>query len=383
MPESRICAKCAKPFEASEWSSTEYCDDCAKSIVASAPSPRETGAAAEPEPVARGWSIQPPPVPRHAAAEEDEVEDVSVVEEEVPVSEADSIIGSREKGGWFKAPWMASMRGFGFWLVLAMGVMPLFIGGIDNPVHRLTGLLFFFALLWGAVFQGMILRSRSSLVAPFLAFFFTGVVGLFVLYTVYAFLPVSYLSMALSDNPLTLLFGQVLQVGLCEEICKLVPVAAYLAIKGERASASTAILVGVYSGLGFAAFENTQYSQAMIMAAAQDVYSAGKYGGHAAATFGGEDGTYQIIGVVLLRVFSLVFLHAVFSGIAASLLVAGGVKRIAAAVAAPALLHGLYNWLSGVNTIPAGLVIAVSFYFFCANLDKAKSVSFGKPRKAL
>lgn len=399
MSDTRVCANCGSSFEANRWSAKEYCDDCVKNaVLTTEPSSQEAGQADDAERV-RDWVVpassrdkrgEGEPFPRREAGKGlaspgEEAEEVSVEEEEVPFSEAGQIIGDaagEARGSLWAKNWPALLlRDFGFWIVLAMGVMPLFIGGISDPVIRLTGLLFFFALLWGAVFQGMVLRSHASLVSPFLAFFFTGVVGLFLLYTLYTLVPASYLSMALSDKPLTLLCGQIFQVGLCEEACKLIPVVGYLAIKGRRASATAAILVGVYSGLGFAAFENIQYSQAMITSAAQNVYHTGNYVGHAAAAFVGEEGAYQVIGALLLRVFSLVFLHAVFSGIAASLLIAGGRGRIASAVAVPAFLHGLYNWLSGVSTIPAGMVIAASFFFFCANLNKAGSSAFGNAER--
>lgn len=393
MEETKKCAQCGADFEASPWSSATACPQCAAA----------SGGEKAEESVANGvssataWSIRPAagngraPGTRvvDSGAKDSEVAEVAVVEEEVPNSQLGAVLAAGESGRFSADAGgdlstarrnRALLGDTGFWLALAMGVMPLLLGGIANPMYRLSGLLFFFALLWGGVFHGVVMKSHTSLGLPLLAFFFTGVVGLFILYAAYSFFPDAYLGLALGSDPIPVLLGQIFQVGLCEEACKLLPVVLYLALKRRDVVPETAVLVGVFSGLGFAAFENIQYSQAMIMSTIRDVYSAARDGGLRGAMTEAGTGAYQVMGAMLLRTVSLVFLHAVFAGIAASLLVMGkfkgkgGAAFYVAALLVPALLHGVYNWLGAVNTLPAGLIIAASFVFFYLNLEKVRGL---------
>jgi len=59
-----------------------------------------------------------------------------------------------------------------------------------------------------------------------------------------------------SSSILVSLTGFVLQTGVMEELCKAITVLAYLLLKRKNAEPFTAILIGVFSGLGFAASEN-------------------------------------------------------------------------------------------------------------------------------
>ena len=100
------------------------------------------------------------------------------------------------------------------------------------------------------------------------------------------------------DSPSVLLSlaGFIIQTGVLEELCKAIPVVAYLVIKRGNAEPFTAILIGVFSGLGFAASENLFYGEAAR--------------GHAPGVLH-----------VLLRSLSTVLGHAVLSGIVAYFLV--------------------------------------------------------------
>ena len=83
---------------------------------------------------------------------------------------------------------------------------------------------------------------------------------------------------------------------------------------------------------------------------------------------------------VLLRSLSLVFCHAVFSGIFAYFVTAGfasGKRFLAMAVIGllvSSILHGAYDWLTGVQMTVATGIVVLSFILFYAYLTKFKQL---------
>ena len=67
------------------------------------------------------------------------------------------------------------------------------------------------------------------------------------------------MGMAESDSSTISLLGYIFQVGLCEEVIKILPVFAYILVYRKKADPLKAVLIGIFSGLGFAAFENMTY----------------------------------------------------------------------------------------------------------------------------
>ena len=146
----------------------------------------------------------------------------------------------------------------------------------------------------------------------------------------------------------------------------------YLAWKRNAASPLVAILVGIFSGLGFAAFENMSYGQSAIFRSAVLAKKAGQVG---AAV-----GTRGAMINVMLRSLSLVFCHAIFSGIFAYFVTTGfAAKRRFVAMSAiglgvSAVLHGAYDWLTGVQMTAATGVVVFSFVLFYSYLIKLRQL---------
>ena len=84
---------------------------------------------------------------------------------------------------------------------------------------------------------------------------------------------------------------------------------------------------------------------------------------------------------VLLRSLSLVFAHALWSGIVSYFLVRGmtfGRRQMVPLVVGlmtAVILHGTYNWLTSVQPTFAALVIVVSFVLFYAYVLRLRSES--------
>jgi RsiW-degrading membrane proteinase PrsW (M82 family) len=110
----------------------------------------------------------------------------------------------------------------------------------------------------------------------------------------------------------------------------------------------------MFSGLGFAAFENMDYGQ---MAVGRSYSLAMTYGAH-----GLQAGVEGAMISVMLRSLSLVFCHAVWSGTFSYFLaIAVATRRrlgalLVVGLGVSAVLHGSYDWFCEVQpTLAAGI----------------------------
>ena len=276
-----------------------------------------------------------------------------------------------------------------FWVIFALGVLPLAIASFQNLAVGLYGLFFFFAFVWGGVLRGLVLRSSDSLILPIIAFFVTGIVGIFLLLAFHQCLPSFYLNMPEHSNPIIGLFGCIFQTGLWEELCKIMPVVLYLIWKREHVQPMMMVLIGVFSGLGFAAFENVQYAVMGILeglenidAMVGNILSAqskeefeGAVESAALATILHNS---SIMIMALLRAVSCTFGHSIWTGIFAYYLVCAMKSRKQWAVfcclglVVSMVLHGTYNWLCDLQPGYAALIVGISFILFYSYLSKLR-----------
>ena len=276
-----------------------------------------------------------------------------------------------------------------FWIVLVLGVLPVAITSFQDLNVQLYGLFFFFALVWGGILRGLVLRSTDSVALPVAAFFLTGIVGIPLLLAFYRLTPSFYTNMPDHDNLVIRLFGSIFQTGFSEELCKIIPVLLYLAWKRKDAEPLMMLMIGVFSGLGFAAFENIHYAlggigsglqhlgemvENMLSAESEEEFNR-------AVTVGGLGTihhTYSMMIMVLLRSMSLVFAHSIWTGIFAYYLACAMRSHKQWAVfcciglVVPMLLHGIYNWLSFLQPGYAALVVGISFALFYIYLSKLR-----------
>jgi len=259
---------------------------------------------------------------------------------------------------------------FVFWSVTLLAIVPLFLVTLTETQSQLTGFCLFFAAIWGLVFKKFVVEEAGGWRLPLSALFFTGLIGMNLLLQLYKWFPDSYTELSDSKNTFYSLAGYIFHVGAWEELCKIVPVLLYLAWKRREARPLTIILVGVFSGLGFAAFENLGYADLQIVRSAVLTKKEGIQGL--------KEGVQGAMVNVMLRSMSNVFGHAVYSGIFAYFLTLGWLtqkRRLALALVGlgvASLIHGLYNWFWSVQiTLPA-LVTAFGFMLFYAYLTKLR-----------
>ena len=263
-------------------------------------------------------------------------------------------------------------KDFVFWAVSLLAIVPLVLVTLNDTQSQLTGFLLFFAAIWGVIFKKFIVDENSSWLLPITALFFTGIIGIRILLFTYEYLPDFYTKLPSSENIFVAFIGGIFQTGICEELCKIVPVLIYIFWKKRTAQPLTIVLLGVFSGLGFAAFENMHYANRAVLNSAYLTYN------HGAA--GLQEGVTGAMVNVLLRSMSLVFVHAIYSGIFSYFIALGHItqkRRVALALVGllvAATVHGLYNSFWQVqNTLPA-IVTATAFMLFYSYLTKLRLV---------
>ncbi|MGL6196757.1 MAG: PrsW family intramembrane metalloprotease [Thermoguttaceae bacterium] len=265
-----------------------------------------------------------------------------------------------------------------FWVVLTLGVLPLLIISINDPNMQLVGMLFFFAMLWGGIFRSLVLKSSENVGLPISAFFFTGIIGVSVLLLIYQYLPAFYTTMADSPNPIICLAGFVFQVGTCEELCKIVPVVLYLFLKRQKASPMMIVLIGVFSGLGFSAFENIGYSDRMVAGTVEHLLHGQELGGIEGALDGAMLGTREAMIIIMLRSVSCVFAHAIWSGVFSCFIAMAFISNrrwfalIFIGFAVSAVTHGFYDWCCAFQQTFGAITIGLSFLLFYGYLSKIR-----------
>ncbi|MCL2006332.1 MAG: PrsW family glutamic-type intramembrane protease [Planctomycetaceae bacterium] len=268
-----------------------------------------------------------------------------------------------------------------FWVVLILGVAPLIIASFQDITIQFLGMLFFFAMFWGGLLRGVVLKSNDKIPLPVAAFFFTGIIGMPLLLYVYSWHPEFYLTMPEHQNFILRFVGSILHTGIWEELCKILPVIAYLIWKRQDAQPLMVILIGVFSGLGFAAFENIAYGERSINLTILLGLEGVKQTGAEGLIAGIAQGTQAAMINVMLRSLSLVFAHALWTGIFAYYLtraVQSGTRWYVLCflgLAVPAVLHGTYNWFQSVQPAFAALIIAFSFVLFYGYLTKLRQGS--------
>jgi RsiW-degrading membrane proteinase PrsW (M82 family) len=258
----------------------------------------------------------------------------------------------------------AMRRDVVFWSAVVLAVVPLVLTTLEGSAAQITGFCLFAAALWGVIFARFIVNSPTSWKMLVSAMLFTGIIGIPILIFIYGVLPKAYNTLPESKSLVTALLGSVLHTGVTEELCKIVPVLIFVFWKGTSVKPLDIVLIGVFSGLGFAAFENVDYASRSVNRA---FVLTGNYGAEGLA-----EGVKGAMVNVLLRSLSLVFARAVWSGIFAYFVAMAVTtqKRMIAlfliGLATAATLHGAYNGSSRIQQmLPAAIILGSFVLFYC------------------
>ena len=148
------------------------------------------------------------------------------------------------------------------WAILLFTMLPLIltIPKIDLGI-ALNSLLV--AVIWAVVFKRIIVRDQGGWAAPISAMLFTAFIGIGLLAPSYCFMPQELKVLKESASSLVALSGWVVEVGVCEEICKALPAFFYIrwkSLRKEEIDPRSLVIIAVFSAVGFAATENVGYA---------------------------------------------------------------------------------------------------------------------------
>jgi len=248
--------------------------------------------------------------------------------------------------------------------IAAVGLVPLIIlvlfGNRGQLRSAYWALAFYFSALWAVFFYQIFNAPRVTLKTSATCFFATGVVSIALLLLAYRIPPLSWI-MLWTQSPEFFVrwLGYVLGVGMPEEACKAL-VLFLIWRKAEPFAPQTMLFYGLMSGLGFGVYEGVDYQLGRNV------------------QFSDTIGEYYLLNV--LRLTSLPFLHAIWSGIAGyflgfALLHPSRQRGLfIVAVGLPALLHGTYDAASS-SVIRLGVAL---FSVLALQLYLAKSVELEK-----
>lgn len=268
---------------------------------------------------------------------------------------------------------IALRRDFIFWFVAFLGIVPLVIATLESTNTQITLFALLFAFVWAIIFKRMVMGDQATWKLPVASFIFTGTVGMVLLLALYQVMPSFYMELSHSENSIVCLIGFVFQVGIWEELCKILPVLLYVGWKKMRRSdfsPSEVLTIGVFSGLAFAAFENIEYAKLSVL---RSFELTSQYGADGLA-----EGVRGAMITVMLRALSLVFCHAVWCGVFSYFIaVATATGRrwgalLVVGLGVSSILHGTYDWLLSVNDTLAALTAGFSFMLFYAYVAKLK-----------
>jgi len=246
---------------------------------------------------------------------------------------------------WLEVLKLPLMRWTLLFGLVPLGVQYFFNGSIDvNLAARVVG--FYFAVLWGYILMNLLgffdIKARNILV-PLI---FTPAVGIFLVLLLQQFPGFSQLYQAtdVGFDPLRLL-GYVAGVGVLEETIKILPILWLCYWAKEIFSPKEAAFYAAVSGLAFGVAESARYLTAYDPT--NGALSSGQY-----------------VILQFIRLITLPLLHAAFSGLV-GYYVGLGISRpksrrmlVIFGIAVSAVVHGLYDFLSGwPSLLIAGLAI--------------------------
>jgi len=245
-------------------------------------------------------------------------------------------------------PWtIASVQWFLFFTLF-----PLFLvawtsltGSEFGDVAYLYGI--YFATMWGLVIWLFVRPEKIGLLDVVRVSLFTSITGAFIVGFLYRLPGLSAVLGATRDPQILVrLPAYVFGVGLLEESVKAVPLLWIFVRNREPGTLREISYLGCVSGFAFGVSEAVSYSLFYAQGVASGSMSLGAF-----------------VVVQLTRLITLPLLHAVFSGVAGVFIALGVETRslrfalILSGLALAALIHGVYNALSGTLL---GFAVAVA-----------------------
>lgn len=222
----------------------------------------------------------------------------------------------------------------------------------------------YFSGLWSVFLYYLFRTTQTESKLCILCFFFTGFIAITGLTLMQTVPPWTWLyAMAKSENVGARFVGMFLGVGISEELCKAAILFWLVKRPGKLLIPQSVVFYGMMSGLGFGIYEGVGYQQSVNR----------------------EQGVDTAYFLNVVRLTSLPFLHAIWTGIAgyfvsfAALYPKRQYGLWLVAVVIPAVLHAVYNtcgWnLLGLSSAMLGVIILMTYLANCVRMQQ----SLGRP----
>jgi len=268
-----------------------------------------------------------------------------------------------------------------FWLILVLATLPLVFGTAQDNEVVITAFALFFSGIWALIFCFWIKGETIGWGWRIGTLLFTGIIGLAALDKFGELIRSP--SGESSNSSFFAWFGYILAVGIPEELVKAFPVAALTLLLRKRLNAADIVILAVFSGLGFAAYENAGYFKNQIVACANGIdgyVSAASGTDKTAADAAASQVIASLVTTMLLplvRSLSTTFAHAVFAGLSGVFIAkatrpeAVG-RRIALCtlgLALAAAVHGTFDWLCNLQPVLPALIAGGGFLLLSVQMQ--------------
>lgn len=257
---------------------------------------------------------------------------------------------------------------FRFVFLVAMG--PLAIALLQSNTLILNGLAIYSALLWSMLLYRLFADRDLT---------FRWAIGM-VLFTCFVMVPVLEVYLAFPPHITEWLttraflpfqfVGYVAGVGVREEMCKAAPLLALALLSARMKKPLNGLVLGMMSGVGFAAAENVYYVYKTVSLAADATRQTGALGNLVVPVYNN-----------VIRMAMGPFVHGCLSGIFGyliSLAATDAHRRIPllmAGLGLSAFLHGLYDTVVGYSQLLALLVQAFTYFLLMTYILKARGLA--------
>lgn len=229
--------------------------------------------------------------------------------------------------------WLKNKTAIG---MMVIGLFPLCAHDflINEPRLAYWALAFYFSAIWGLYFYGEFAPPNATKRNALICFFGTGIFSIAILLFAYSIPPFNFLfSLAHSDALPIKFFGTLTSVAIPEEICKALVLFLLIYTSKEKLHPNTLLFYGLISGLGFGIYEGVDYQMGR--------------------NFKYADNTSQYYLLNMLRLTSIPFGHAIYTGIAGYFLGLSCIYPsrkhglIFIAILLPSLFHTFGNTMGG------------------------------------
>jgi RsiW-degrading membrane proteinase PrsW (M82 family) len=256
--------------------------------------------------------------------------------------------------------WLKNKTALGMMII---GLFPLcaHVFLINEPRLAYWALAFYFSAIWGLYFYGEFAPPNATKGMSLICFFGTGIFSIAILLSAYSIPPLDFLLKLTESDALPIMFfGMLTSVAIPEEVCKALILIIIIYINKTRLHPNTLLFYGLISGLGFGIYEGVDYQMGRNL----------KY----------SDTAPEYYLLNMLRITSLPFIHAVWTGIAGYFLGLSCLYPsrkhglIVLAILIPSLFHAIHNTMPGYIKITTDAIAVLALLVYMSKSQEFEKV---------